>query len=256
MTRAAAFFDVDKTLIPGSSSMTLIGAFRREGLVDRRMLMRLVRANVVYKLHGTDDARLARWTEASTRLIAGWPRETVRRVVAEGLETKLLPIVYREALDLIATHRDRGDRVFAVSATMEDVIRPLAESLGLETIASEVVTGADGRYTGEISVACWGREKIERIGAIAARVGLDLAASSAYSDSISDLPMLAAVGHPVAVNPDRPLAEEAARRGWPIMAFRHPTRRARADRRRVTMPLAVAVAALIALGLRRSHRPA
>ena len=132
--------------------------------------------------------------------------------------------VYQEALDLIALHRALGRRVYVVSSSPDEVVRPLARHIGItDVIATEAET-VDGRYTGGLAFYCYGEGKAEGIRATADREGIDLAGSFAYSDSATDLPMLEAVGNAVAVNPDRDLRREAEKRGWQVRYFRRPVR--------------------------------
>ncbi len=140
--------------------------------------------------------------------------------------------------------RARGRRVLIVSSSPEEVVRPLAEHLGdVEVIATRAKVEND-RYTGELEFYCYGEAKATAMREVAARDELDLGGSYAYSDSITDLPMLEAVGHPVAVNPDRDLRREADRRGWPIRDFRRPVRlRARLPQVQAAGPSLAAVAA-------------
>jgi hypothetical protein len=151
------------------------------------------------------------------------------------------PIVYDEALELIREHQARGRRVFIVSASPEEVVVPLTDYLGAdEAIATRPRTDPSGRYTGEIEFYSYGPFKAEAMRRVAERDGLDLDACWAYSDSATDIPMLEAVGHPVAVNPDRGLAEYAAEQGWEVRIFAEPIRL----RSRVSMPAPAATAAV------------
>src|SRR2546427_947230 len=121
-------------------------------------------------------------------------------------------------------HRALGRVVFIVTSSPEEVVRPLAERLGRVEVIATRAEVVDGKYTGEIEFYCYGENKAVRIGEIAQERGIDLSGSFAYSDSITDLPMLGAVGHPVAVNPDRDLRREAEKRRWQIRYFRCPVR--------------------------------
>lgn len=135
------------------------------------------------------------------------------------------PHVYQEALDLMALHRSEGRRIYIVSSSPEEVVRPLAAHFGVSgVIATRAAVDEDGRYTGGLDFYAYGEQKADAIRQIAAGVGLDLDHSYAYSDSITDLPMLEAVGHPVAVNPDKDLRREAEEREWQIRDFRRPVR--------------------------------
>ena len=145
--------------------------------------------------------------------------------VREALEETVEPIIYAEALDLIEAHRAAGHRVYLVSASPEEIVEPLAEHLGVDgCIATRAVVDDEGRYAGEMEFYSYGPFKADAIRELAEATGIDLAESSAYSDSYTDLPMLEVVGHPVAVNPDRVLAKVAREREWEVMQFTKPVR--------------------------------
>lgn len=246
----AAFFDLDKTVISKSSSLALTRPFYRAGLVSRAQLLRGAYAQLVYVLVGADEKRMDRAKEALLALTRGWDREQVEELVRDVLVEIMDPYIYQEALDLMALHRALGRRVFIVSSTPEEVVRPLADHLGVGDVIATRAEVTDGRYTGRLAFYCYGEGKARAIQEVAEREGIDLAGSYAYSDSITDLPMLEAVGHPVAVNPDRELRREAERRGWQVRDFRRPVRlrhRLAAVRRPPGSVAAVAAAAAIAV---------
>jgi HAD superfamily phosphoserine phosphatase-like hydrolase len=152
-------------------------------------------------------------------LTEGWEQERVKRIVADTLNQVVGPITYKEAVELIAKHKDEGRPVYIVSAAPEEIVEPLARYLGAqEAIASQAAVSA-GRYTGQLLNYTYGPQKAATIRLIAERDNLDLTESWAYSDSATDLPMLEAVGHPVVVNPDRALRRIAQMRGWPVLRF-------------------------------------
>jgi HAD superfamily hydrolase (TIGR01490 family) len=179
----------------------------------------------------------------------GWDRAQVRQIVRETMLQTIEPIMYAEALELMELHRAAGHRVYLVSASPEEIVLPLADLLGADgAICSRGEVDDEGRYTGRMAFYAYGESKADAMREIAERIGLDLATSSAYSDSATDLPMLEAVGRPVAVNPDRALAKAARERGWEVRHFTKPIRlRDRVGRTTpvVTTSLAVAGAALI-----------
>jgi HAD superfamily hydrolase (TIGR01490 family) len=235
----AAFFDLDKTVIAKASTVAFGRPLYREGLLSRWLLLRALYAQLVYLYLGADDARLARMRNAALALTKGWNQETVRRVVRETLEEVIDPIVFEEALELIRQHHDEGRLVLIVSAAPEEIVRPLADYLGADgAIATRARIDAEGRYSGELERYCYGPAKRDAIVAVAAERGIDLAASYAYSDSVTDVPMLEAVGHPVAVNPDRSLLRVARAKEWDVRRFVKPVRL----RDRVPMPNAAAAA--------------
>lgn len=221
----AAFFDLDKTVIAKAS----IGAFGRPlyqgGLINRRLVLRALVSQLVYLHLGASEQKLARVRESMLTLTKGWDREQIREIVREALEETVEPIIYAEALDLIEAHRAAGNKVYLVSAAPEDIVLPLADHLGVDgAIASRAVVDEEGRYAGEMEFYAYGPFKAEAMRELATVADLDLSESSAYSDSYTDLPMLEAVGHPVAVNPDRVLARIARERDWEVMQFTKPVR--------------------------------
>jgi HAD superfamily hydrolase (TIGR01490 family) len=217
--RSAAFFDLDKTVIAKASLIAFSRAFYREGLVSRRSLARGLWSQVLFLRFGARAKTLERLRLRTLALTAGWEQERVKRIVADTLNQVAGPITYREAVDLIAEHKEAGRRVYIVSAAPEEIVEPLAEYLGAEgAIASRAVVNA-GRYTGQLQQYAYGPQKAATMRQLAESDSLDLTESWAYSDSATDLPMLEAVGHPVAVNPDRALRRIAQMRGWPVLRF-------------------------------------
>ena len=257
----AAFFDLDKTVISKSSSLALTRPFYRAGLVTRSQLLRGAYAQLVYLMLGADERRMDRAKEGMLALTKGWSKEEVEQVVREALEEVVDPYIYQEALDLIALHQALGRRVYIVSSSPEEVVRPLAERLGVQEVIATRAETVDGRYTGNLEFYCYQELKARRIVEVANEQEIDLGGSFAYSDSVTDLPMLEAVGNPVAVNPDRELRRVAEQRGWRIRDFRRPVRlRQRlADVPRphpVAIAVAAAVAAVLAWVFLRRRAPA
>jgi HAD superfamily hydrolase (TIGR01490 family) len=220
----AAFFDLDKTIISRSSSLALSRPMYRAGMVSRGALLRGAYAQLVYLLVGADEKKLERRKEGMLALTRGWERSQVELLVQDVIIDVIDPFVYQEALDLMELHRSERRRIYIVSSSPEEVVRPLARHFGVSGVIATRAKVLDGRYTGELEFYCAGQGKADAIRALADRVGIDLEGSYAYSDSISDLPMLSAVGHPVAVNPDRELRREAEQRGWDVREFRRPVR--------------------------------
>jgi HAD superfamily hydrolase (TIGR01490 family) len=221
--RAAAFFDLDKTVIARSSTLAFSRPLYRAGFVNRRALLKAGLAQLVYTMVGADHDQMERVREQLSELTRGWDRLEVERLVRETVDEVVAPHVYAEALAVIDDHRRAGRRVVIVSSSPEEVVRPLARHLGLhQVIATRSKLDENGKYTGEIDFYAYGPGKAEAIRDYAARHGISLDDSYAYSDSHTDLPMLEAVGNPVAVNPDRDLREVAEERGWQIMEFERP----------------------------------
>lgn len=247
----AAFFDLDKTVISKSSSLALSRPMYRAGLVSRSALLKGAYAQIIYLLVGADEKKMDRVKEGMLALTRGWEKEQVEEVIRDALADVIDPYIYLEALDLMDLHRALGRRVFIVSSSPEEVVRPLASNLGSVDVLATRARIEDGRYTGELEFYCYGEAKAEAIRELAASEGIDLAGSYAYSDSMTDLPMLEAVGHPVAVNPDHALRKEAEQRGWQIRYFRRPVRlRERLPHVSAPTPgLAVASASLVAVAV-------
>jgi HAD superfamily hydrolase (TIGR01490 family) len=220
----AAFFDLDKTIISRSSSLALSRPMYRAGLVSRGALLRGAYAQLVYLLVGADEKKMERLKEGMLALTKGWERAQVERLVEDVIIEVIDPFVFQEALDLIELHRSEGRRVYIVSSSPEEVVRPLARHFRVSGVIATRAKVVEGRYTGELEFYCAGEAKAQAIRRLAERVGITLEGSYAYSDSISDIPMLELVGHPVAVNPDRELRREAETRGWDIRLFRRPVR--------------------------------
>ncbi|MDQ2754683.1 MAG: HAD-IB family hydrolase [Actinomycetota bacterium] len=218
---AAAFFDVDKTVIARSSMAAFAPAFRRQGLLSRRTLMRGMWTHLVFVRFGAGAKKLARLQRTVLALTQGWDQALVRRVVASEIDAVILPVAFSDAMDAIESHRQAGQRVYLVSAAPEEVVGPLAARLGVDgAIASQAEVDANGFYTGRMDRYVYGSAKADAVVEFARRDGVVLADSWAYSDSVTDLPMLEAVGHPVAVNPDRALRRIAMERGWEIRLFK------------------------------------
>nr|BFF01650.1 HAD-IB family hydrolase [Streptoalloteichus tenebrarius] len=240
--RVAAFFDLDRTVIAKSSTLAFSRPFFQEGLINRRAVLKSAYAQFVFMLAGADEDQTDRMRAHITALCAGWDVEQVRAIVEETLHDVVDPLVYKEAAQLVAEHRERGHDVVVVSSSGEEVVGPIAQMVGATDSVGTRMVVESGRYTGEVDFYCSGEGKAEVVRKLAAERGYDLADCHAYSDSIADLPLLEAVGHPTAVNPDRGLRKVAVQRGWPVLAFSHPV----SLRARIPTPSGTAVAAAAA----------
>jgi HAD superfamily hydrolase (TIGR01490 family) len=246
----AAFFDLDKTVVSRSSTLALSRPLYRAGMVSRGQLLRGAYAQLVYLLVGADEDKMERLKEGMLQLTRGWDRAQVERLVENVILDVIDPYVYAEALDLMELHRSEGRRIYIVSSSPEEVVRPLARHFGVSgVIATRAEVGPDGRYTGELAFYAYGERKAEAVRAIAERTGIDLAGSYAYTDSATDLPMLEVVGHPVAVNPDKELRKAAEERGWQIRDFHRPVRLRTRIASAVPAPRPGVAAALAAAGI-------
>jgi HAD superfamily hydrolase (TIGR01490 family) len=219
----AAFFDLDKTVIARSSTLAFGRPLMKEGMISKALIVKALYAQLVYHLVGADEAKMEKMRVALLELTKGWEKEKIQQLARETIADVIDPVIYQEALQLIADHRAAGRRVYIVSSSGEEIVRPLAEYLGVpHFIASRAQVGPDGLYTGELEFYCYGENKAVAIREHAERYGIDLAESYAYSDSVTDVPMLEVVGHPHAVNPDRELRAHAVERGWTILEFVRP----------------------------------
>ena len=216
----AAFFDLDKTVIAKASMVAFGRPFYHGGLINRRTALRALYGELVYLHLGASEQKLNRIRESVLRLIKGWHRDRVCEIVAEAIVGIVEPIIFAEAADLIDWHHEQGRLVVIVSASPDEIVTPLSSFLGAdECIASKARVDDEGRYTGTMQFYAFGPFKAEAMDALAAERGIDLAASYAYTDSYTDLPMLEAVGHPVAVNPDRVLNRYAREHEFEILHF-------------------------------------
>lgn len=261
-TRSAAFFDLDKTIIAKSSTLAFSKPFFEGGLLSRRAVLRSAYAQFMFSINGADHDQVERMRAYLTQMVAGWDVEVVRQSVSETLHSIIDPIVFDEAVELIEQHQAAGRDVVIVSASGTEVVEPIGEMLGVDHVIATTLVVKDGRYTGEVDFYAYGPNKADAMKTLAAERGYDLAESFAYSDSETDAPMLAAVGHPFAVNPDKALRKISEEKGWPILTFARPValRRRLGLDTRVGKAAAVAVVAgavsaiTVALVTRRKHR--
>jgi HAD superfamily hydrolase (TIGR01490 family) len=244
--QSAAFFDLDKTVIAKSSALAFGRPFFRDGLITRRDVIKSAYAQLVFRIGGADEQQMARIRDHVARLCTGWSVEQVRQIVNETLHELIHPYVYAEAAALIEEHLAAGRDVVVVSASGDEIVRPIGEMLGATDIIATRMVVEDGRYTGKVDFYAAGEQKVAAVRALAEAREYDLGTSYAYSDSVTDVPLLAAVGHPTAVNPDRGLRRVAVERGWPMLDFRHPIPLGRRLRDRPAVPVA---AAAIGLGI-------
>ena len=196
MPRAAAFFDLDKTLMAGSSGMPFARVAMRHGIVSRRQLASWGVEHLRYRLRGTTDERTNDVLRQAQELLTGVIARDVERMNPEVMAA-VLPRIYPQMLDEVHAHQDAGRATFIVSAAGNGVVEPLARVLGMDGgIGTSYEIDADGSFTGRFDGPfVYGPGKVEAMEAFAAGHDIDLAQSYAYSDSLSDLPMLEAVGH-------------------------------------------------------------
>jgi HAD superfamily hydrolase (TIGR01490 family) len=216
---AAAFFDLDRTLIASSSSLALAESFRRRGLIGRRQLLEARVARALFVRFGAGHGRAGQTADAAMTILKGLPVQLLRDIVADAWQPVLKPLVYREPLELAAVHASRGEQVLIVSGALQEIGDRVASELGFDGALGSRAETRDGVYTGRLERRLLGQGKADALVELAKSRELDLAASTAYSDSRSDLPFLEAVGSAVAVNPDRELRRIAVERQWPVAEF-------------------------------------
>jgi HAD superfamily hydrolase (TIGR01490 family) len=260
--RSAAFFDLDKTIIAKSSTLAFSKPFFEGGLLSRRAVLRSAYAQFMFSINGADHDQLEKMRAYLTQMVAGWDVEVVRQSVAETLHSIIDPIVFDEAISLIEEHQAAGRDVIIVSASGTEVVEPIGSMLGVDHVIATTLVAEGGRYTGDVEFYAYGPNKAKAMRELAEERGYDLAESYAYSDSETDAPMLKAVGHAFAVNPDKTLRRMAEENGWPVLIFARPValRRRLGLDTRVGKAAAVAVVAgavsaiTVALVTRRKHK--
>jgi HAD superfamily hydrolase (TIGR01490 family) len=255
-SRAAAFFDLDRTMMAGSSGIYFARAAHEAGLMTRRQLARDALRNIRFRLRGSTDEAANAVRERVGKMITDVPVRDLQRLVPRVL-AGVLPRLYPEMLKLAYEHQDAGRRVYIATAASHEMATMLAHVLGFDggigtrsQIVNDVYTGrAAGPYT-------YRDGKVEEMRELAAREGISLADSYAYSDSESDLPMLRAVGHAVVVNPDAELTQIARAEGWEIMRLDRLGRRLRLAAATAGLAASAAAGAVAARRAReRSARP-
>lgn len=220
--RPAAFFDLDKTIIAKSSALAFSRPFYAKGLLNRRTVLRSGIAQFMFALNGADQDRLTAIRDEISRMVTGWDVGIVRQTIDETLHEIIDPMIHAEAVELIEKHRAEGIPIVIVSASGQPMVEPIGVRLGVDHVIATQMSVIDNKFSGEITFYAYGPNKAEAMRDLAEREGWDLATSFAYSDSITDVPMLEAVGHPRAVNPDKALRKRAEEEGWPILEFKRP----------------------------------
>jgi HAD superfamily hydrolase (TIGR01490 family) len=253
---SAAFFDLDRTLISGSSAFVLGIAAWRGKLVPTHQFVRDAVSALTFVLAGADDDTSAGVRDRILGAVSGVRVDDLVALNAD-IVPKLIDRVRPESMRLIEQHRDAGRATYIVSASPVELVEPLAKALGMTAGIGTRSRIVDGIYTGDLDGPfCYAEGKVEAIAEIARWEHLDLDRCWAYSDSASDLPMLRAVGHAVAVNPDAKLERVAGEEGWPVVVFH---RRTKAVIRRTTQAVGAAglAAGGFATGIKwaRRHAP-
>ncbi|WP_036325295.1 MULTISPECIES: HAD family hydrolase [Microbispora] len=219
---AAAFFDVDNTMMRGASIYHFARGLAARGLFTTQDLMKFALGQAWFRVRGSENPEhIARAKEMALAFVAGLKVDEVVRLGEEIYDEVMADRVWAGTRALAQAHLDAGQRVWLVTATPVELARVIAQRLGLTGALGTVAETADGAYTGRlVGDLLHGPAKAEAVRALARREGLDLSRCSAYSDSANDLPMLSLVGHPYAVNPDSELREFAREREWEVRDFR------------------------------------
>ncbi|MEO3825340.1 HAD-IB family hydrolase [Actinomadura sp. B10D3] len=219
---AAAFFDVDNTMMRGASIYYFARGLAARKLFTMRDLAMFAWGQAAFRLRGTENSEhIGSAKEAALAFVAGQRVDKIVNLSEEIYDEVMADRIWHGTRSLALQHLDAGQQVWLVTATPVEVARTIAHRLGLTGALGTVAETSDGLYTGRlVGNLLHGPAKAEAVRALAQREGLDLARCSAYSDSVNDLPMLTAVGHPHAVNPDAELRAHARDHGWPIHDFR------------------------------------
>ncbi|WP_096453944.1 HAD family hydrolase [Corynebacterium suranareeae] len=221
-TKVAAFFDLDKTIIAMSSTYAYGREFMNSGLISPSVALQLSLAQATYMFAGHTSEQMDNTRDQLTAMIRGWEVQQVRSIAEETMHTVVTPTIYAEARELIEHHQELGHDVIIISASVKELVEPIAKELGVSKTVTTILEAQDGMYTGEVLFYCKGEAKAQSMVDLAKSNGYDLSQSFAYSDSFTDLPMLEMVGNPTAVNPDRALKKIALERGWKILSFKNP----------------------------------
>jgi HAD superfamily hydrolase (TIGR01490 family) len=239
VARGGAFFDLDRTLMAGSSGIFFAKAAFQTGMISRGRLARDVYENLRFRLRGSTDDRADDVRRRVGEMIAGVPVRDLARLTPRVL-AGVLPRLYPEMLERAYSHQDAGLKVYIVTAASQEMADLLAHVLAFDGGIGSRSEIRDGRYTGRPAGPFNYRDgKAISLRELAARERIDLTVSYAYSDSESDLPMLRAVGCPVVVNPDPELSRIATQEGWEVI---------RLDRLGRRLKMAMALSGAGALG--------
>lgn len=243
---AAAFFDVDNTIIRGASSYHLARELRRRGIMRRRDIAYFAAHALYYFLFGENKKHIDRVRARALAMLRGHSVAEMIAVAEEVYEQVLTHRIFPGARDLIDQHLQAGDQVWIVTAAPREVGDLVAHRLELTGVLGTVAEHRDGVYTGKlVGDMMHGEHKAAAVRRVAEEEGLDLTQSAAYGDSSHDIPMLRTVGQPCAINPDPRLRLFAADIGWPVRDFRRRRRNVRGGLRTASQAGAVWVAATV-----------
>ena len=247
---AAAFFDLDKTILAKSSTLAFTRKFYEGGLIRRPDAVKAAYAQFVYLLSGADHDQMEQMRLYLSDLVKGWDVARVKEIVAETIDDIVDPIVYAEALELIDEHHEAGRDVIIISSSGTEVVEPIGDRLGVDLALGTQMAVEDGHYTGEILFYAHGANKGRRHAGPGRRTWVLPGRQLRLHGLPTDLPMLEIVGHPVATNPDSELRHIAKERDWPIVRFTKPVAmRTPLETKEGRRAAAVAIGGAVALGL-------
>lgn len=251
---AAAFFDVDNTIVRGASIFHLARGLYRRKFLSMRDIARFTVQQARFIALGEHLETVAEIQTRALAFIAGRSVAEMRSVGEEVFDELIADKIWPGTVALARMHEDAGQRVWLVTATPIEVAQVIADRLGLYGALGTVSEHVDGLYTGQlVGAAMHGQAKAEAVAALADREGLALRRCAAYSDSANDIPLLSLVGHPVAINPDSKLRAHARLNGWQVYDYRTKRKAAK-----IGLPAAgagvVAGAVVGALAATRRHQ--
>jgi HAD superfamily hydrolase (TIGR01490 family) len=221
-SKRAAFFDVDKTLLPGSSLYLLARGMYKRGYYTWRDIAGFALSQLTFRVTGAEGKRgMEAARESALAFIEGKSQSDLLQLGHDIVVEVIGPRIYPGMRRVIDLHHAEGDKTYLVTAAPRELAERMAAYLGMDGGLGTEAELVDGRYTGRLlGPVLHGPAKLDAVTKLAAEQGIDLRDCSAYSDSLNDRPMLEGVGHPVAVNPDRQLRDLARQRGWPVQDFR------------------------------------
>jgi HAD superfamily hydrolase (TIGR01490 family) len=222
MGQRAAFFDLDRTIVPGSSLFLLARGMYARDYYRVRDILRFAGGQLKFRISGESESGVNRSREAALEFVAGRTREELQQMGREIAEERIIPRVYEGITKVVEYHRNAGDLTYLTTASPQELAEMVAASLEMTgALGTRAEVSDDGRYTGRlVGDILHGPAKAAAVAALAERYDIDLSESYAYSDSINDLPLLELVGHPHAVNPDQELRRAARERSWPVFELR------------------------------------
>ena len=245
VSKSAAFFDLDKTIISRSSLLAFTKPFNEAGLISRKRMLKNFIDQYFFSNSGANHVQMEKMRQTLTSMVTGWDVEQTKKVIDESLHSAIDPMIYDEAAELIEKHIRDGRDVILVSTSGREIVEPIGKMLGATDVIATEMEVVDGKYTGKVSYYAYAERKAEAVRAIAEKNGYDLQKSFAYSDSSTDIPLLSIVGFPAVVNPDRGLRAHAESNNWPILHFTRPVP---LKQRFAGVPPKPALAAAIGLG--------